>query len=320
MKLGVFLVLFQDKSLEEALDLVVGMGIEAVEIGSGGYPGNAHCDPDVLLKDEKALEKFKKAISDRNLILSALSCHGNPLHPDPEISKAHHEAFQKTVLLAERLGVDRVITFSGCPGASDSDRSPNWITCPWPSDFSENLKWQWEKKLIPYWREQADFAGEHKVKICLEMHPGFCVYNPETLLQLREAAGDNIGANFDPSHLFWQGIDPVAAVSELGGAIFHVHAKDTKINYLNSCINGVLDTKPYCEEQKRSWLFRTVGYGHSYDFWKDFLSMLRLVGYDYVLSIEHEDSLMSAREGLEKAVTFLKEVMLKEKPGQMWWA
>lgn len=320
MKLGVFTVLFQDKSLEEALDIAVELGVEAVELGTGGYPGDTHCKPDVLLKNEKAFQEFKNAVNKRNLIISALSCHGNPVHPDPELSRAHHETFQKTVLLAEKLGIDRVITFSGCPGGSDSDRSPNWITCPWPPDFTKNLQWQWEKKLIPYWKEQAKFARDHGIKVCLEMHPGFSVYNPETLLRLREATGDNIGANFDPSHLFWQGIDPIAAVQRLGGAIYHVHAKDTKINQINSIINGVLDTKPYSEEIKRAWLFRTVGYGHSYQFWKDFLSMLRMVGYDYVLSIEHEDSLMSAREGLEKAVSFLKDIILKEKPGQMWWA
>lgn len=93
----------------------------------------------------------------------------------------------------------------------------------------------------------------------------------------------------------------------------------TLVNQLNSKINGVLDTKSYSEEAKRSWLFRTVGYGHSYDFWKDFLSMLRLAGYDYVLSIEHEDAFMSPREGLEKAVSFLKDVIIKESRGKVWW-
>ena len=319
MKLGVLIALFQDKSLEEALDIVADLGVETIEVGTGGFPGDAHCKPDVLLEDKKALEEFKNTIDKKGLMISALSCHGNPLHPDPKISKPHHDVFQKTVLLAEKLGLDKVITFSGCPGGSDVDKTPNWITCPWPG-FTDILKWQWEKKLIPYWKKQASFAREHGVKVCLEMHPGFSVYNPESLLRLREAAGDNIGANFDPSHLFWQGIDPVAAVYNLRDAIYHIHAKDTRINQINSTINGVLDTKPHSEQIKRSWLFRTVGYGHSYDFWKDFLSTLRLIGYDYVLSIEHEDSFMSPKEGLEKAVSFLKDVMVKEKPGEMRWA
>jgi len=152
------------------------------------------------------------------------------------------------------------------------------------------------------------------------MHPGFCVYNPETLLKLRNAVGDIIGANFDPSHLFWQGIDPVAAIRKLGPAIYHFHAKDTKIDELNTATNGVLDTKHYSDEINRSWIFRTVGYGHGYQVWKDIVSNLKMVGYDDVLSIEHEDSLMSVNEGLRKAIDFLKEVMIFEKTSGMWWA
>jgi sugar phosphate isomerase/epimerase len=175
------------------------------------------------------------------------------------------------------------------------------------------LEWQWNEKVIPYWQEETRFCREHGVDmISLEMHPGFVVYNPETLLRLREAAGPEIGANFDPSHLFWQGIDPLAAVRQLGPAIFHVHAKDTIIDPFNTPINGVLDTKPYADEVNRSWIFRTVGYGHDVKFWKDLVSNLRLVGYDYVLSMEHEDSLMSLREGLEKGVGFLRELILAE--------
>ncbi|MBN4070033.1 TIM barrel protein, partial [bacterium AH-315-G05] len=157
-------------------------------------------------------------------------------------------------------------------------------------------------------------------QIALEMHPGFCVYNPETLLRLRSEVGDIIGANLDPSHLFWQGIDPVAAIKKLGSAIYFVHAKDTKIDKKNTDINGVLDIKHYADEINRSWVFRTVGYGHDAQVWKDIISTLRLVGYDDVISIEHEDSLMSVDEGLQKAIKFLKEVMLFDSSGEMWWA
>ncbi len=209
----------------------------------------------------------------------------------------HHETFEKTVLLAEKLGVTRVIGFSGCPGDSDAAKYPNWVTCPWPDDFSQIVRWQWEQKVIPYWQKAGKFAQEHGVRICLEMHPGFVVYNTETLLRLREAVGEVIGANFDPSHLFWQGMDPIASVRKLGSAIFHVHAKDCRIDPFNASVNGVLDTKSYGDEIHRSWIFRTVGYGHGHEFWKDFVSTLRMVGYDDVLSIEHEDSLMSVNEG-----------------------
>lgn len=319
MKIGVFLVLFQNEPLEKALDYVKAQGVEAVEIGTGGYPGNAHCNPRELLEDSGKLARFKEAVESRGLEISALSCHGNPLHPNPEIAKKHHDDFEASVLLAEKLGVQNVITFSGCPGDSENAKYPNWVTCPWPSDFLEVLKWQWEEKLIPYWKKAGQFAKDHGVRVCLEMHPGFCVYNPETLLRLREAVGEVIGANFDPSHLFWQGIDPIFALRKLEGAVYHVHAKDTRIDPVNSLVNGNLDTKVYTEEIKRSWIFRTVGYGHDFGFWKDFVSTLRLIGYDGVLSIEHEDSLMSGKEGFGKAVAFLKEVVIREKIGQAWW-
>ena len=320
MKLGVLTALFQDQSLEKALDIITELGVEAVEIGTGNFPGNAHCNPSILLEDRGKLKDFKRLIEEHNLFISALSCHGNPLHPDKSFAREHREVIHQTILLAERLEVERVNCFAGCPGSSDSDKYPNWVTCPWPPYYPEILKWQWKEKIIPYWKKMVKFVRKHKVKICLEMHPGDSVYSPERLLKLREAVGEEIGCNFDPSHLFWQGIDPIAAVRKLGNAIYHVHAKDTKIDPINCSVNGVLDTKPYSDEMNRSWIFRTVGYGHSYDFWKNFVSTLGLVGYDYVLSIEHEDSLMSAKEGLEKVVGFLKEVIIREKPGQMWWA
>ena len=321
MKLGVFAVLFGEKSLEEMLDYIQKSGLEAVELGTGNYPGNKHCNPAELLKDENKVKRLKEAVEKRGLEISALSYHGNPLHPDKTIATAHREVQHQTILLAEKLGVPRIITFSGCPGDCENSKYPNWVTCPWPEDYAEILKWQWEEKVIPFWKREAAFAREHNVnQIALEMHPGFVVYNPETLLKLRKAAGEEIGANLDPSHLFWQGINPIVAAKKLGKAIFYVHAKDTKIDSANTSVNGVLDTKPYTNEINRSWIFRTVGYGHASSFWKDFVSTLRLVGYDDVLSIEHEDSLMFTNEGFQKAVKFLKEIILSEEKGKVYWA
>ncbi len=320
MKIGVFTVLFSQQPLEQALDYIAESGCNAIELGTGNYPGNAHCDPDQLLEDDAACKALLKMVKSRSLEISALSCHGNPLHPDSKIAKAHHDTWRKTVQLAKKLGVKRVINFSGCPGDGPKATKPNWVTCAWPPDYEEIVKWQWEECVIPYWKEEGKFAKEHGVKICFEMHPGFVVYNCDTLLKLRNAVGDVVGANFDPSHLFWQGMDPVACIRQLGKAIYHFHAKDCIIDPFNTAVNGVLDYKPYGDEIKRSWIFRTLGYGHDYSVWKDIVSTLRLVGYDDVLSIEHEDSLMSVNEGFQKAVAFLKEVVLFEKPGEMWWA
>ena len=321
MKLGVLTNLFGSLPLEEALVKFEKLGIEAVEIGCGGYPGRDHADPAVLLADDKKLEEFKDTLARHNMALACLSCHGNAVHPDPAVAKAFDDDFHNAVLLAEKLGIDTIVTFSGCPGGSRDDKTPNWVTCPWPGDFGKILEYQWNEVLIPYWKKTAAFAKEHGVtKIAFEMHPGFCVYNPETLLRLRAAVGDAIGANFDPSHLIWQGIDPVAAIRALKGAIYHFHAKDTKVDTYNTAVNGVLDTKPFGNEIGRSWIFRSVGFGHGIEFWRDIISNLRLVGYDKVMSIEHEDSLMNQDEGLAHAAKFLKDSIIAEpRPGEMRW-
>jgi sugar phosphate isomerase/epimerase len=322
MKLGVFTVLFGNEPLEAALDRVVEAGLECVEIGTGNYPGNRHARPEELLADKAALERFRKAIASRNLEISALSCHGNPLHPRAAVARDSHDTFIRTVELAGRLGVSRINLFSGCPGDSDDARYPNWVTCAWPNEYGELLEWQWREKVVPYWRAQAALAAAKHIRLGFEMHPGFVVYNPVTLLRLREACGESVGANLDPSHLFWQGIDLEVAIAELGraGAIFHTHAKDTAINPRNAALNGVLDTVPMAEVGRRSWIFRTVGYGHGELEWRRILSALRLAGYDDVLSIEHEDALLSVDEGFRKGVAFLRSVMPTEPAlSEAWW-
>ena len=321
MKLGVFTTLLSNLSLEESLKYFKSLGIEAVEIGCGGYPGNAHANPEILLNDAKALDTFKGLIKEYDVQISALSCHGNPVHPDKATAKFFDDAIKNTILLAEKLDIHQINTFSGCPGDCETAKYPNWVTCPWPDDFGKILDWQWNDVLIPYWKDAVEFSKAHGVdKIAFEMHPGFCVYNTDTMLRIREAVGPEIGANFDPSHLIWQGMDPVAVIRALGDAIFHVHAKDTKMDKYNTARTGVLDTKPYGDELNRSWIFRSVGYGNDEVYWKDIVSNLRLVGYDHVLSIEHEDSLMSQNEGLSKAVEMLQRVLIKENPAEMWWA
>lgn len=322
MKLSVLANLYGTKSLDETLQILTGLGVHTVEIGAGGYPGKAHCNPAELLADSKKFDEFVATFKKYDVEICALAAHGNPLHPNRELAEAYDRDFKDAVLLAEKLGIDTVITFSGCPGDHENAKLPNWVTCAWPDDYVEILNWQWNEKVIPYWKKTGAFALEHGVRhIAFEMHPGFCVYNPETLLKLRAAVGDVIGANFDPSHLIWQGIDPVAAIRALKGAIYHVHAKDTKIDKYNTAVNGVLDTKHYGRELERSWVFRTVGYGNNESYWRDLVSNLRLCGYDRVLSIEHEDSVMSIDEGLRKAVSFLKDIVIyEEKPTTMSWA
>jgi sugar phosphate isomerase/epimerase len=320
MKLGAFNTLFYDRGLEEALEALKDYGCDAVEIGCGGFITKKHINPAELIQDDSKCRELSKTVEKHGLEISALSCHGNMAHPNKKIADVHRQDFRDAVVLAGKIGVKRIVTFGGCPGTSDNDANPSWITCPWPDYFTEALTWQWEEKLIPLWKEEAAFAEKHGVPmICLEMHPGDAVYTPEKLLKLRNAVGETIGCNFDPSHMFWQGIDSTLALRELKDCIFHVHAKDSREEPANVKINGVMDNKPYSQEAERSWIFRTVGYGHDYSFWKDFMSTLRIIGYDYVISIEHEDSLMSAEEGLSKAVEFLKDVMITKPRGAMWW-
>ena len=320
MKVGVFSVVLGALKLEPTLDYLAGLGVQAIELGAGGYAGSTHCPVDALLASERKAGDFLRAVAARGLHISALTCAGNPVLPQKKLAAKFDGDFRKAVRLAGRLGVETVITFGGCPGGAPGDRTPNWVTCPWPPDYLAMLDYQWNKVLIPYWRKTAVFLQQHGVKVGLEMHPGFAIYNPETLLRLRAAVGPVIGANFDPSHLFWQGIDPCAAVRALRGCIWHCHAKDTAIHEWNSATNGVLDTKHYRDERNRAWIFRTVGYGHPRHFWCNFVSTLRLCGYDGVLSMEHEDSLMTAREGLEKGVRFLQSIVLHEAKGKVTWA
>jgi sugar phosphate isomerase/epimerase len=293
--------------------------ISALEIGTGGWPGSPHINVDECLNSETAARDYASRIADAGLTISALSCHGNPLHPNSSIAKRDDETFRKTVRLAERLRIPVVVTFSGCPGGGPDDQTPNWIVTPWPPENLEALDWQWEQKVIPYWSEAAQFAADSGVRVALEAHPGFCVYNPETLLRLRAATNSSLGINLDPSHLYWQGMDIPVVIDALKGAIFHVHAKDVALNPALVGRNGVLDGKSYTRMQERSWLFRSVGWGHGELEWKRIASALRLAGYDYVMSIEHEDALASVDEGLSSAVELLSRIILKQPPAEAWW-
>ncbi|MGC1871843.1 MAG: sugar phosphate isomerase/epimerase [Acidobacteriaceae bacterium] len=318
MRVGVFTPLLSQLPLKDVLAKLKTLDISTVELGTGNYPGDAHCKLS-MLQDSRQLSEFQRMLADQGCSISALSCHGNALHPNPARANEARETSRNTILLAEKLGVPVVVDFSGCPGDSPQSTAPNWVTCPWPPDYLDVLDWQWNEVVTPYWIEHGKFAAQHNVKIAIEMHPGFVVYSPETLLRLRAIAGPAVGCNYDPSHMFWQRIDPIAAIRILGDAIFHVHAKDTQLYPANLPRTGVLDTKPYTDERNRGWIFRTCGYGHGAEWWKEFVSTLRMFGYDGVLSIEHEDSLMSPEEGLTKAAQFLHELVIEQQPSAPWW-
>ena len=323
MKISVVSGILGDYTLDESLKYLSSLGVDQFELGVGGYPGKAHADALVLSKDKKAREELLDTFKRYNMGISALAVHGNCVHPDKATAEKFEADFEAACVLAGQLGVDRLVTFSGCPGSDPDAKEPSWVTCAWPPDYPRGLEWQWNEVLIPYWKKAVKFAADNGVKkIALELHPGFCVYNPATLLRLRSAAGDMVGANIDPSHLFWQGMDILEVIRDLGAAnaIHYFHAKDTQLIEHNIRKNGVLDTKSFTDAAGRAWSFRTLGYGHDIGLWKQIFSALKVAGYDDSISIEHEDGLMSPKEGLEKAVRLVKESIITENNGNMWWA
>jgi DNA-(apurinic or apyrimidinic site) lyase len=322
MDIGVLTVALADESLDDALAYLADLGLGTVELGCGGYVGDDHLPQTEYLDAEDAQADLRNLLDEHGMSVSALATHNNPLHPDPEHANEADEELRGAIELADQLGVGVVTTFSGLPGGGPNDETPNWITAPWPPEHAEMHEYQWEEVTIPYWSDIDDFADGHDVDVGIEMHPNMIIYEPHGVARLNEAAGDRIGANFDPSHLFWQGIDITDALRYLGerDAIHHFHAKDTKVYDANVREKGVLDTTGYTEEVDRSWLFRSIGYGHGEAFWKDVVSTLRMVGYDGTLSIEHEDSLTSAREGLEKAIDVLDRAVFETTPGEAYWA
>ncbi len=310
--IGVFDPVYDKLSLDEMIDKIAALGLEAVEIGTGGYPNSAHCPVADLLSDPAKARAWKKKFEDRNIRVMTLSCHGNPVHPDKTIAARDAETFRRTVQLAERLEVPVIVGFSGCPGGSSRDTMPNWVTYRWPPEFDRVLKYQWDDVVIPYWKEAAKYAREHGIRrLAFEMHPNFVVFNPMTLLRLREAVGEEIGANCDLSHLFWQGCDPVEVIRLLAknNCLFHAHMKDTAFYPDNKDRYGVLNFAFTTEElQSASETFRAVGYGHGANLWKQVVKAYMEVGYEGMLSIENEDPILPGEVGVERAAYVLKNV------------
>ena len=308
MKIGLYTDSLAELDFEVALDWIAAQGIEAVEIGTGNFSPAPHCDLQGLVRDAAARRQFLGAIERRGLVLSALNCSGNPLDPHPERRPRAQQVLSDTLQAASELGIDTVVTMSGCPGDLGGGTYPNWVTCTWQREYVELVERQWAEEIEPYWRQVSDRARVLGVRIAIEMHPGQAVYNTRSLQRLREIGGaDVIGANLDPSHLFFQGMEPVVVIRALGqGAVFHMHAKDTRIDPQEMGLNGGLDTRPMARAGVRSWEYVTLGFGHGELFWRNFVSTLRVMGYDGSLSIEHEDRLMSPKEGIQKSVEFLQ--------------
>lgn len=307
MKLGFVSDSLSGMLFQEMLDHATRMGVSGIEVNTGGWSTAPHFNLALMKQSAEARKGFLKAFNERELEVISLNANGNPLHPtDP----AQGECLRDTIRVAGEMGIKTVCTMSGLPAGNETDTMPNWIVSSWPPETQEILNYQWEEVLFPFWTEIVALAKENGVeRIALELHGNQCVYNVPTLLKLRKVVGSIVGANLDPSHLFWMGADPLVAAEALGEAVFHVHAKDTLLNGPVQAINSLLENGSLMDIPARSWSYITLGFGHGEEWWRQFCYRLKMAGYDGWLSIEHEDVLLNSLEGLEKSVALLQAVM-----------
>jgi len=309
VELGLMTVSLLDRSWDEALDTIASYGVRHLEANAGGHIPKDHFDPQALAADPGALRRFRESLEQRELAVCAFGCYGKPVHTMLERRTQAHEDFVATCRLAGEPGVDRVSVISGCPAGGPHDRAPNWIINSIYPDFANAYRWQWEECLIPYWQRAAEVADRHGVRICVEPHGGDMVYNTETFLRLRQAVGPTIGANFDPSHLFWMGVDVLEMIAELGDAIYYTHAKDVSFEQSVIRRQGLVPAGDFADWGARSWLYRAVGHGHPTAFWRDYVTALRRAGYDDVVVIELEEPFMSTGDALDASVSTLRAAL-----------
>lgn len=307
MKLALCTDVLASLPFSEMLDRVKSYGIYGVEMTAGGWSPCPHVNTDELLASADKLAAFRQELEKRDMEIVALNCSGNPLAPG-ELGEKHTLSSYRTVELAARLGVKKIVMMSGLPGGGPEDKIPNWITSTvsWPDYMPGVLTYQWEEVAIPWWKKFVQHAKQHGIeKIAIEEFPSQLVYNPSTLLKLRNAVGETIGINLDPSHLIAMGADPIAAVRKLEGAVFHVHGKDARIERGLADIDGLMETKPVTETKSRTWNYVAVGCGKDLLWWKEFFSVLRMTGYDGYVSLEMEDLTMSVEAGLQTSIDAL---------------
>ena len=297
-------------SIGDALAFCHSLGVRTVEFGAGGYIDTTHLQPERLVKSGNAVRELKELLEANDLTISALSCPGNPIHPDKELAAKHHRDFLNACHLAQALGVDTIVTFSGCPGDCASSKTPNFVTTSWPPDMAAMREWQWERVLVPYWKEAAAIAASYGIRrLAMEMMPGFCVYNPQTLWRLRDEIGRSIGATVDPAHLIRQGIDPAAAIRELKDAVYQVHMKDLVLDADVCAVQGIFE--PVSADDPQPFAVRAIGAGHDAAYWMNVVRALRDIGYDRSLTIEHDDTAVSPENGIHMAAKCVKALLAR---------
>ncbi|WP_115788637.1 sugar phosphate isomerase/epimerase family protein [Arthrobacter silvisoli] len=326
MKLGIYNAILHDRSLPDALKVIADLGLTGIELNTGGFLPAVHVPTlDDILASDAARDDFLALFEGTGVSIAGLNCNGNPLHPKPEIGQKHAEDIRRSIRLAERLGQHRVVTMSGLPGGEPGATVTNWVVNAWNSAALDVLDYQWGVA-VPFWKEIDLLARGHDVKVALELHPQNLVFNTADVRRLVELTGaTNVGVELDASHLFWQQMDPVAVVRELGPLVFHAAAKDVRVNVQHARLYGVLDNSfrrlspdeprtnlggdEWANEwpKESAWDFVALGRGHDTAYWAEFLRALREVDPDMLVNIEHEDVSLGRIEGLEVAAKVLKD-------------
>jgi sugar phosphate isomerase/epimerase len=309
LRIGLLTDALDRRPLEEVAEWCAARGIVAAELGVGGYSPAPHARLS-LLADASGRERLLGVLAEAGLELAALNASGNPLHPDERIGRRHGEELRAAIELAQLLEVRRVVAMSGCPGGPGGGGFPVFAGGAWLPDLEGLWEWQWER-IAAYWRDLSAWAAgaAPDVVVCLELHPGTSIYNPESYRLLRSVTRDNVRVNLDPSHFWWQGIDPVAAAGELSGAIAFVHGKDTLLHPDRIARRGVLDFRWPSDAETMPWHFAAVGAGRTTEEWALLLQAVRAAGYDDVVSIEHEDPRLEPESGIEASLAGLEAAL-----------
>jgi len=308
IRIGLLTDALPDRSLAEVCDWAARTGlIQDLELGVGGYSPAPHCDPAELLDSPGAARRWRKVVDDAGLGISALNISGNPLHPNPQIAEKHDGQLRDAIRLAAELGVDRIVAMSGCPGAGPNDRSaPHFSGGGWLPDLERIADWQWRERVAPYWIQLSALARREypELLICFELHPGTFVYNYETFNRFKQL-GSNLAVNLDPSHFFWQSMDPLAMIQALGERIGHTHGKDTTLHERRLALNGILDSRWPNPPDDMPWNFATVGRGHDREWWRRFVALLKDEDFRGTISIEYEDPFVPVEESIVESASLL---------------
>ena len=269
MDIGLLTSPFRKESLEDIIIWASGHGFEALEVNAA--PGG-HIDPCQVEADKGDAVKQLLDVH-KGVRISSLACYSNVLDPDPGKRAQTLERLKACVRAAKLLGVDVVCTLAGMPLPGKTKMQT--IEQDGPAVF----------------KEVCEYAGERGIKIALENWFQTNIQHLGHWRRLFEVVPlDNFGLNFDPSHLYWQGIDHIAAVHEFGPRIFHTHAKDCEIRRALRAVIGVLEFG--------WWRYVIPGFGEIH--WGQYIGALRDAKYDGVLSIEHEDRAMAREFGFIK--------------------